>query len=73
MENDAFTRWGWKACLDCGDSIAPETEHSCDPERAKTWMENMVLAGVALLERDLADFLATPQGAFADYYAAHSR
>lgn len=73
MEKNAFTRWGFRACMGCGDTIHPDREHECDPLRAIDWQVNTSLVEIERIDEALAAYLATPQGAFENYYAARQR
>lgn len=73
VEKNAFTRWGFRACMGCGDTIAPDKEHECDPERALNWQVCLVLPQIERIDGEIAAFLATPQGQFAVFYAERER
>lgn len=73
MEKTAFTRWGWKSCEGCGAPVAPESEHACEPERAELFQKHLAMAFAAQADYFFAEFLKTPQGRFAVYYAERNR
>lgn len=73
MEKNAFTRWGFRACMDCGDTIHPGREHECEEWRTIEWQVCLALPGIETIDRQIADYLATPQGAFEVFYAEYRR
>lgn len=67
----------YTSCPDCGTSVnlaSLDSElHRCDGRHRDEHAIRLALSEVALFERELADYLASPQGRFELYYAARSR
>ena len=62
-------------CPDCGASVAvaEESEHTCDPERWADYQLFQLREEVASFDAALADYLATPEGRFAQWLADQDR
>jgi hypothetical protein len=62
-------------CSDCGASLArTERElHVCDRERQLDFVLFQLRAELEQFDEQLTEYLATPQGQFEAWYAAHRR
>jgi hypothetical protein len=62
-------------CPDCGAAVdrAAEEEHVCEEERRLDFQLFRLRSEIEGFERGLAEYLATPAGRFAVYYARRSR
>lgn len=64
-------------CPDCGTSVKPESLHDalhrCDGGHREAHAEQLALAEVDLFELELGEYLVSPAGRFAVFYAARAR
>jgi len=62
-------------CPECGGAVdrAAADDHVCDPERRLGLELFQVRVELAHFEQELAEYLATPAGRFAVYYAERER
>jgi hypothetical protein len=71
----AFPQPHYMPCAECGASVArAETEqHLCADERRLDYEIVQLRAEIDEFDRQLADYLQTPRGQFAVWYAANRR
>jgi hypothetical protein len=62
-------------CPDCGAPVLAEDEtgHECERQRFVEYQMLLLRLQIAAFEQQLNDWLRTPQGRFAAYYAARER
>jgi hypothetical protein len=62
-------------CPDCGAAVdcAAADDHVCEPERRLDFQLFRVRVELQHFEQELAEYLATPAGRFAVYYAERDR
>ena len=62
-------------CPDCGAPVPVEDEgaHRCERERYVEYQMLLLRLQISAFEQQFRDWLRTPQGRFATYYAARQR
>ena len=62
-------------CPDCGAPVAADEEsiHRCERERYVEYQMLLLRLQIAAFEQQFDDWLHTPKGRFATYYAARER
>ena len=70
-----FTEHEFMPCAECGASLARDEReaHVCDERRRREYIAVQQLRELASFEHELASFLSTPAGRFAQYYAERDR
>lgn len=65
----------WMPCPECGASVAvlERERHVCEPERKLDYEMFQLRDEVERLAAGIADFLASPRGRFAQWYAERER
>ena len=65
----------YKPCPSCGAPILVEAEttHECERQRYVEYQMLLLRLQIAAFDRQFSDWLRTPQGRFAAYYAARER
>ena len=66
---------GYLDCPSCGTSVAPAAlgRHRCDDRHRDDHEQRIAVESAASLDRDFGAYLATPEGRFAEFYAARQR
>jgi hypothetical protein len=65
----------YKPCPNCGAPILveEETTHECERHRYVEYQMLLLRLQIAAFDQQFSDWLRTPQGRFAAYYAARER
>ena len=65
----------YSPCPDCGAPVAVEEEglHECERQRFVEYQMLLLRLQISAFEQQFGDWLHTPQGRFAAYYAARER
>jgi hypothetical protein len=65
----------YKPCPSCGAPILveEETTHECELQRYVEYQMLLLRLQIAAFDQQFSDWLRTPQGRFAAYYAARER
>ena len=65
----------FQPCPDCGAPVPNEEEdaHRCERRRFVEYQMLLLRPEIAAFEEELAQWLSTPRGQFAAYYAARER
>ena len=65
----------YKPCPSCGAPVLveEETAHECEQQRYVEYQMLLLRLQIAAFDAQFGDWLRTPQGRFATYYAARER
>ena len=65
----------YKQCPSCGTPVLveEETAHECEQQRYVEYQMLLLRLQIAAFDAQFGDWLRTPQGRFATYYAARAR
>jgi hypothetical protein len=70
-----YSQSQYQACPDCGAAVVAEEDdaHRCEKRRFVEYQMLMLRPEIVAFETVLSDWLETPQGQFATYYAERDR